>query len=82
MTERFPPARSALNLRLILASGGAVMCLFLGVLALSAFGALPAVVLFLLAAVGAVDAVVLLRRRADRSAAHDSADHRHNSLFE
>lgn len=80
--ETFPPARSALNLRLLLASGGVVLCLFLGLLALSAFGTLPAGLLFLLAAVGVVDVVVILRRRAERSAQHRDADHGHDSLFE
>lgn len=80
--ETFPPARSALNLRLLLASGGLVMCLLLGILALRAFGAVPAGLLFLLAAVGLLDVVVLLRRRAERSRAHRGADHRHDSLFE
>lgn len=80
--ETFPPARSALNLRLLLASGGAVLCLLLGLLALRAFGPAAAGVLFGLAAVGLVDVVVLLRRRARRAAAHRDSDHRHDSLFE
>ncbi|HWG94170.1 MAG TPA: hypothetical protein VNU66_08110 [Mycobacteriales bacterium] len=83
--ETFPPARSALNLRLVLASGGALLCLFLGLLVLGTAlpgGTVAAVLLFVLAAAGLVDAVVLLRRRADRAAAHRGADHRHDSLFE
>jgi hypothetical protein len=80
--ETFPPARSALNLRLALATGGALLCLFLGFLALGAFGRLPAALLFLLAVVGVVDVVVILRRKAKRTRAHDGKDHRHDSLFE
>lgn len=80
--ETFPPARSALNLRLALAAGGALLCLVLGVLAWVAFGLLPASLLFLLAVVGVVDVVVILRRRAQRSREHRGKDHRHDSLFE
>jgi Tfp pilus assembly protein PilX len=54
----------------------------LGVLALDAFGVAPAVVLLVLAAVAVVDLVVVQRRRAARSRAHERADHRHDSLFE
>ena len=75
-------ARSALNLRLVLAAFGAVVCLVLGVLALDVFGVVPAVVLFALAAVAVVDLVVVQRRRAARARAHAGADHRHDSLFE
>lgn len=80
--ETFPPARSALNLRLVLAGGGAVLCLFLGVLVLNAFGRLPAALLFLMAVAGVVDVVVLLRRKAERSRRHRGAGHQHDSLFE
>ena len=75
-------ARSALNLRLLLAAFGAVVCTVLGVLALDAFGVVPAVVLFVLAAVAVADLVVVQRRRAARARAHAGADHRHDSLFE
>ena len=75
-------ADSALNLRLVLAAFGAVVCLVLGVLALDVFGVVPAVVLLVLAAVAVVDLVVVQRRRAARSQAHARADHRHDSLFE
>lgn len=76
-------ARSALNLRLVLAAFGAVVCLVLGVLALDAFlSVLPALVLFALAVVALVDLVVVHRRRAARARAHVGADHRHDSLFE
>jgi CHASE2 domain-containing sensor protein len=80
--ETFPPARSALNLRLALAVGGGVLCLLLGVLVLRALGTLPAVPLLLLAAVAVVDVVVIMRRKAQRRDAHRGADHRHDSLFE
>jgi membrane protein implicated in regulation of membrane protease activity len=80
--ENFPPARSALNLRLALAVGGGVLCLVLGLLVVRALGVLPAVPLFLLAVVAVVDVVVIRRRKAQRSAAHRGADHRHDSLFE
>jgi F0F1-type ATP synthase assembly protein I len=80
--ETFPPARSALNLRLALAVGGALLCLFLGVLALGTFGRLPAVLLFLLAVIGIIDVVVILRRKTQRAREHRGTDHRHDSLFE
>ena len=59
------PARSALTLRLVLAVFGLVVSiggglLWLGVEALPAW---PAVALFVLAAVAAVDIVVILRRK-------------------
>jgi hypothetical protein len=60
-----PPARSALTLRLVLAAFGLVVCLVLGVIALSA--GVPVwlpVVLFVLAAVAVVDLVVVARRKA------------------
>ena len=78
-------ARSALNLRLVLALGGAVMSVVLGVLALVAVPAVPAwlgVALIVLAVVGVVDAGVVQRKRAARQRAHAGADHRHDSLFE
>ena len=75
-------ARSALNLRLSLAAFGAVVCLLLGVLALDVFGVVPAVALFLLAAIAVVDLVVVQRQRSARARAHAGADHRHDSLFE
>ncbi len=75
-------ARSALNLRLVLAAFGAVVCLVLGVLALDVFGVGPALVLFALAAVAVVDLAVVQRRRSARERDHVGADHRHDSLFE
>ena len=64
------PARSALNLRLVLAVFGAVVCTGLGVAAL-VVGGTPFVVagLVLLALAGAavVDVVVVQRRRAARA---------------
>ncbi len=59
------PAQSALTLRLVLAVFGLVVCVALAVAVLVAD--LPtwgAVVLFVLAAVAAVDIVVILRRKA------------------
>jgi len=82
MPETFPPAQSALNLRLLLAGGGAVMCAALGVLTWRAFGLPPALLLFLLALGAVVNVVVLLRRRSQRASAHRHSDHRHDSLFE
>ncbi|MBW3648725.1 MAG: hypothetical protein KY440_13320 [Actinobacteria bacterium] len=73
---------SPLNLRLVLALFGTLTCLLLGVLTLRAFGVGVSVFLFALAAVGVVDLVVIVRRRAARSRAHAGADHRHDSLFE
>ena len=61
-----PPARSALTLRLVLAAFGLVVAvagglLWLGVDELPAW---PAVVLFVLGAIAAVDIVVIVRRTA------------------
>ena len=75
-------ADSALNLRLVLAAFGAVVCMLLGVLALDVLGVVPAVVLFVLAVVALVDLGVVQRRRSARARAHAGADHRHDSLFE
>ena len=75
-------AKSALNLRLALALGGTVLCVVLGVLVWRAFGAVLSLPLFVLAVVGAVDAVVVQRRRAARARAHVGKDHTHDSLFE
>lgn len=61
-----PPARSALTLRLILAIFGLVVCVAGGFLLL-AVDAVPVwlpVVLFVFAAVAAVDIVVIVRRKA------------------
>jgi hypothetical protein len=73
---------SSLNLRLLLALGGTVLCLLLGVLTLRAFGVGASLFLFALAAVGIVDLVVIQRRRSARSRAHAGADHQHDSPFE
>jgi hypothetical protein len=60
-----PPARSALTLRLVLAAFGLVFCLGAGVLWLAGdLPVWPAVALFVLAAVAAVDLVVVIRRKA------------------
>ena len=60
-----PPARSALTLRLVLAAFGLVVCLGGGLLWLATpLPTWPAVVLFVLAAVAAVDLVVVIRRKA------------------
>ncbi|MEO3744613.1 hypothetical protein [Plantactinospora sp. B5E13] len=59
-------AYSALNLRLLLASFGLVVCVVLGVLALRADLLVLAVILFVLAAVAVVDLVVVQRRRVAR----------------
>ena len=60
-----PPARSALTLRLVLAAFGLVCCLVAGLLWLAApLPTWPAVALFVLAAVAAVDLVVVIRRKA------------------
>ncbi|HWH30792.1 MAG TPA: DUF6343 family protein [Mycobacteriales bacterium] len=75
-------ARSALNLRLVLAASGAVLCALLGVLAVRAGATFAGFALLVLAFAGAVDAVVVLRRRRARAAAHRRAGHRHDSLFE
>jgi hypothetical protein len=58
------PARSALTLRLVLAVFGLVVCVVFGVLALGTEApAAFAVALFVLAAVAAVDIVVIVRRK-------------------
>jgi hypothetical protein len=60
-----PPAQSALTLRLILAAFGLVICVVGGIVLLIA--GLPVafpVVLFVLAAIAAVDIVVIIRRKA------------------
>jgi hypothetical protein len=60
-----PPAQSALTLRLILAVFGLVVCVVGGIVLLSV--GIPVafpVVLFVLAAVAAVDIVVVVRRKA------------------
>ena len=59
------PAQSALTLRLWLAAFGLVFCLVAGVLWLAAdLPAWPGVLLLVLAAVAAVDLVVVVRRKA------------------
>jgi membrane protein implicated in regulation of membrane protease activity len=76
------PPYSALNLRLALALFGTVVSLAIGMLTLRAFGLGPSLFLFALAVVGAVDLVVIARRRRERARRHTGADHRHDSLFE
>jgi Family of unknown function (DUF6343) len=60
------PARSALTLRLVLAAFGLVVSVGGGLLwlAVEELPAWPAVVLFVLGAIAAVDIVVILRRKA------------------
>ncbi|WP_409331934.1 DUF6343 family protein [Trujillonella humicola] len=59
------PAQSALTLRLVLAAFGLVFCLVAGVLWLAVdIPAWPGIVLLVLAAVAAVDLVVIIRRKA------------------
>ena len=61
-----PPAQSALTLRLVLAVFGLVVCTVGGIVLLAVDGvpvALPAVLL-VLAAIAAVDIVVIVRRKA------------------
>ena len=59
------PAQSALTLRLALAAFGLVFCLLAGLGWLAtALPTWPAVVLFVLAAVAAVDLAVIARRKA------------------
>ncbi|MGY1633786.1 DUF6343 family protein [Geodermatophilus sp. SYSU D01186] len=58
------PAQSALTLRLVLAAFGLVVCLAGGLVWLAIdLPVWPAVVLFVLAAVAAVDLVVVVRRK-------------------
>ena len=82
------PADSALNLRTVLAAGGLVVCLALGLVALLLVGGTPGVVagvaLLGLAGAAAVDLAVLARRRR-RRAEHERAAHggaEDHSLFE
>ncbi|MDA0567721.1 hypothetical protein LG943_25860 [Streptomonospora sp. S1-112] len=63
---------SALNLRLVLAALGVVVCVALGVAAWVADFAVLALVLWALAVVGVVDAVVVQRRRRRRGPGHRS----------
>lgn len=72
-------AYSALNLRLLFALFGLVSCAVLGVLFARADLAVPAVILGVLAAVAAVDLVVVQRRRAARRREEPGVRH---SLFE
>lgn len=75
-------AESALNLRFVLALGGAVTCTLLAVVALLVSGPAVAVLLIVLAAAAVIDLVVVQQRRRARARAHVGADHRHDSLFE
>lgn len=75
-------ARSALNLRLVLAAFGLVVCAVLSVLVLRAGYAAPGLLLLALAVAAAVDLVVVLRRRQRRAELHRGADHQHRDLFE
>jgi membrane protein implicated in regulation of membrane protease activity len=73
-------AYSALNLRLVLALFGLVTSVVFGVLAAMAGYPVPAVILFVLAAVAVVDLVVIQRRRVARH--REEAPGRRHSLFE
>ncbi len=75
-------AASALNLRLVLALLGAVLCAGLGVLVLRTGSAVAGLLLLALAVAAVVDAVLVQRRRAARAQAHTTRDRRHDSLFE
>lgn len=70
---------SALNLRLVFTLFGLVFTLLLGVLSLGADLPVPAVIFFVLAAVAAIDLVVVQRRRAARAREEPGVRH---SLFE
>ncbi|GAA3736801.1 uncharacterized membrane protein HdeD (DUF308 family) [Spinactinospora alkalitolerans] len=63
---------SALNLRLLMAVIGVVVCIALGAIALTADFTVLAVFLWVLAVVGVVDIVVVLRRRRQRGPGHGS----------
>jgi hypothetical protein len=71
---------SALNLRLVLATFGLVSCVVLGVFAIRARLSVLAGILLALAAVAAVDLVIIQRRRITRRRAEPPGT-RH-SLFE
>lgn len=73
-------AYSALNLRLVLAMFGLVVCAVLGVLAGRAGYPVPAVILGILAAVAAADLVVIQRRRTARR--REEPPGTRHSLFE
>jgi hypothetical protein len=73
-------AYSALNLRLALALFGLVTSLIFGVLVWRAGYPVPAVILFVFAAVAAVDLIVIQRRRTARRR-EEPPESRH-SLFE
>ena len=75
-------AQSALNLRLVLAAFGLVVCTVLSVLVLRAGYAAPGLLLLALAVAAAVDLVVVVRRRQRRAERHRGADHQHRDLFE
>jgi hypothetical protein len=71
---------SALNLRLILAAFGFVICTVLGIWLFSMHRVLPGWLLLAWAAIAVIDMIVVqLRRRARRRNEHDGEDH---SLFE
>ena len=67
-------ARSALNLRLLLAAFGLVVCAALAILAFASDAPAPGIVLAVLAGVAIGDLVVVQRRRRRRGGRH--------SLFE
>ncbi|MEV1290481.1 DUF6343 family protein [Micromonospora sp. NPDC049679] len=71
---------SALNLRLVLATFGLVVSVVLGVLTARAGYPAPAVILFVLAVVAAIDVVVVQRRRVARH--RDEPPGTQHSLFE
>lgn len=73
-------AYSALNLRLALALFGLVTSLIFGVLLWIAGYPVPAVILFVLAAVAAVDLIVIQRRRMARH--REEAPGSSHTLFE
>jgi hypothetical protein len=71
---------SALNLRLVLASFGLVVSAGLGVLVMLTGHWVPAVILFVLAAVAVIDLVIIMRRRAARH--REEPPGTRHSLFE
>lgn len=78
-----PPPRSALNLRLLLASISLLICAPLAVLAFFADLPVLGVVLTLLAVVAVVDLLVVQRRRRRRTAAERrSGEAGRHGLFE
>ncbi|WP_220449278.1 DUF6343 family protein [Nonomuraea mesophila] len=62
--------QSALNLRIVLATFGLVICTVFAVLAATADLPVPAVIMAVLAVIAAIDLVVVIRRRIKRGNGH------------